>query len=127
MGIAVLLMACTSLHKIAMSEEELHEQIRAGDLLNEGDRVQVFTLDKKRREIWVIRVDDTFVHGEQAVRGEEQVHGQRKIERKKVSVAIEDIVGIKTREFSIGKTAVLSVGFYYLMIGIATAAAVGNM
>ena len=126
-GIVVFLMACTSLHKIAMSEEELHQQVRAGDLLNKGDRVQVFTLDNKRREIWVIGVDDTFVHGEQAVRAEAQVHGQRQIERKEVSIAIEDIVGIKTREFSIGKTAVLSVGLYYLMIGIATAAAVGNM
>lgn len=126
-GVALFLGACTSLHRIDMSEDELHEGIRVGEILREGDRVEIVTSDKKWHEIWVTDVDGTLVHGERAVWSEDQVHGERKLEREKVSIPIDDIVGIKTREFSVGKTAVLSVGLYYLMMAIAAAAVVGNL
>lgn len=125
--ISAFLIGCTSLHKIDISEDQLHERIRAGELLSEGDRVQIVTSDKKRQEIWVTCVDEMLVFGEKAVRSEKQVHGQRKVEREKMSIPINDIVGIKTRDFSIGKTTVLSVGFYYLIIAFGTAMLVGGM
>jgi hypothetical protein len=125
--ISALLLGCTSLHKIDISEDQLHEQIRAGEILREGDRVQIITFDKKRHEIWVTGIDEALVYGEKAVRGDREVRGQRKVERESVSVAIDDIVGIKTRDFSVGKTTVLSVGLYYLIIAIGTAMVVGGM
>ena len=125
--ISALLVGCTSLHKIDMSEDQLHEKIRAGELLSEGDRVQIITFDKKRHEIWVTGIDETLVYGEKAVRGEKEVRGPRRVERKKVSVTIDDIAGIKTRDFSVGKTTVLSGGLFLFFVALAGAMAAASL
>jgi hypothetical protein len=110
-----------------MSEDQLHEQIRAGELLSEGDRVQIMTFDRKRHEIWVTGRDETLVYGEKAIRGEKQVRGPRKVERKKVSVPIDDVAGIKTRDFSAGKTTVLSGGLFLFFVALAGAMAAASL
>jgi hypothetical protein len=110
-----------------MSEDQLHERIRAGELLSEGDRFQIVTFDKKRQEIWVTGADENLVFSEKAVRSEKQVHGQRKVEREKMSIPIDDVAGIKNRNVNIGTTTALSVGCYYLIIAFGNAMPVGGM
>jgi hypothetical protein len=127
LAISAFLVGCTSLHKIDMSEDQLHEKIRAGELLSEGDRVQIITFDKKRHEIWVTAIDETLVYGEKAVRREKQARAARKVERRKVSVPIDDIAGIKTRDFSVGKTTVLSGGLLLFFVALAGAMAAASL
>jgi len=105
MGVSAFVIACSSLHTIDMSEDLLHQQIRAGEIITEGDRLQIVTADEKRYKIkiWVTSVDETLVHG------------KRSVEREEVSIPIDNIVTVKTLSSAIDdtRTPVSSVTSYF--------------
>ena len=105
-----------------MSSDQLHQQIRAGELVTAGDRIRIATSDEERHEILVTGIDEMSVHGKKYVRGERSVHGERPVEHKEVSIPVDDIVAVKTREFSAGKTAAFVGSTYAMAAGFLAAA-----
>jgi len=101
---------CSSLQPVELSPEELQTQIRSGEILSTGDKVQLVTTDGQHHEFKVTALTDTLIEG------------------KKEQVAIDDVVALETSEFSGGKTALLvgsTVIVYQLLAAVAIAATVG--
>jgi len=117
-GICLFVAACTSLKTVEMSSDELQQRIRAGEIMGEGDRVRIVTADREYKEILVTGVDETSVHGKKPARADTPAHGMRPVEGEAVSIPIDGILAVETREFSVGKTAVASGSIYYLFIAI---------
>jgi hypothetical protein len=92
MAIVCFLTGCTSLHTIELSPDDLHQQIRAGQIITTGERIRLVTSDEEQHNFLVTGIDQTAVHGEES------------------SVPIDDIVAVKTERFSLGKTALLAGG-----------------
>ena len=86
------LSGCTSMKTVDMPESELQSRIRAGELVEVGEKVQLVTSDGREPEFVVTGIDDNAIYGD----GEQ--------------IPIDDVVAIKTRRFSAGKTAALAGG-----------------
>lgn len=97
--------ACTTLKPIEMSPEVLQQKIVSDNILQSGKRAKVVTSDGRIQKIRVKRVD-----AEAGV-----------VETDKEDVQIDDIVAIETRDFSMGKTALLAAGSYTVLGLIALA------
>ncbi len=87
-----LLSGCSTTKPVDMPADELQQRLSAGEILSSGDKVKIQTADGQSHSFKVSAVT------EQAVLG------------KGVEIAIDDIVGVATREFSGGKTAALAGG-----------------
>lgn len=77
---------------IDLPENELQSRIRAGELIDVGERVRLITSDGHEHDFLVTRVDDESIHGSSN------------------QVQIDDVVAIKTRSVHAGKTALLAGG-----------------
>ena len=88
---------CTSLQPVQIPDEELHLAIRAGTMVGRGDRIHVIGSDGTEHAMKVHAVDDHALHG--------TTKGGADVE-----VAIDDLVAMSTREFSVFRTALLPVG-----------------
>ena len=102
--------SCTTLTPTEVSPEQIQQLLAAGNLLGPGDRVEIATSDGKVYEFRVTQIDQEAG----LVLGENE------------QLPIKDIVAVKTREFSMGKTALLAGGVTYglwvwMMIMIAPA------
>lgn len=97
--------ACTTLTPVEMSPEALQQKIVTDDILLPGKRAKVVTSDGRIQKIRVRRVDATA----------------GLIETDKEAVRIDDIVAVETRDFSMGKTALLAAGSYTILGLIALA------
>ena len=106
--LAMTLAGCTSLQTAEIPPNELHTQIRAGELISIGDRILVVTADGSEHKFKVTELDDTSIHGKDEI------------------IRIDDIVALQTRELSAGKTALLAggvgVGVYALFLAALIAA-----
>lgn len=100
---------CTSLQTIEAPPDKLHEQIRHENLLKVGDKVKIVTEDQKEHEFVVTAIN------EEEIRGED------------VTIPIDSVAAVQTRELSTGKTALLAggitAGTILLMVIIAIAVA----
>ena len=85
---------CTTLKPVEMPPEQLHDLISRGEVAQVGDRIKVVTADGSHHELRVTAVTDDSIAG-----GD-------------IDIAIADIIALKTREFSGGKTAALAGGTY---------------
>lgn len=83
------LSGCTIAVPVDSVSGNLQSQIRAGQPLKAGDRVEVTTVDNKQRSLRVKEITDEFVHGYLT------------------SIRIDDIAALSKREFSASRTAVL--------------------
>lgn len=106
----VLLVAsgCTSMKAVEMSPEQLQQKVAAGEIIKVGDSVQIATSDGKTHKFKVSAVTADLVSG------------------KAIEIPVGDILAVKTREFSGGKTAALTaggVGLLYLIGGAIVAGA----
>jgi hypothetical protein len=95
------------MHPIEMSPEAVQEKIVSENILPPGKSAKIVTSDGRVHKIKVRRVD-----AESGV-----------IEIPNGSLEISDIVAVETKEFSIGKTALLAAGSYVALGLIALAAA----
>lgn len=101
------LSACTTLTPIEMTPDELHDTLRSdGEVVKTGGRVRVVLDDGSIYKFRVVDMDSTRLYGE------------------RVEVEIERIIAFESREFSLGKTALLSgvISVIAIAIGIILAA-----
>lgn len=82
---------CTIVEPVASGDGNLPSRIRAENLISEGDRVEIRTVDDREYQFEVVAVDDDIVRG------------------KAVSVRIDDIAELSVRRFSGQRTAALVV------------------
>jgi predicted small lipoprotein YifL len=99
--------ACTSLKPIELPPEDLQQKIVSENILQPGKRAKIVTTDEKIHKVKVRRVD--------AESGIIETDGD--------PVQIVDIVAVETKEFSMGKTALLAAGTYTVLALIAIAVA----
>lgn len=92
---------------IEAQPETLHQQIRHETLIQVGDKIAIFTEDEKEHRFIVTGIDSDAIYGAD------------------VSIPIDSVVAVQTREVSIGKTALLTGGaigvWLLIMIAIAPA------
>lgn len=97
--------ACTTLEPVEMPAADVQRMILTEEIPLEGESIRVVTSDGKTHKYRVIAVD----------------MDERLIQGRKDAVSIDDVVAIETREFSVGKTALLA-GGSYLVIALIVAA-----
>jgi hypothetical protein len=90
--VIINLIGCTSLQTIEAPPDKLHEQIRHASLIKVGDKVKIVTEDKKEHQFVVTAINNDEIRGED------------------VTIPIDSIEAVETREFSTGKTALLAGG-----------------
>ena len=105
LAISLWLSACTTLEPVEMPAADVQRMILSGEVPLVGESIKVVTSDGKSHQYRVIEVDDE----ERVIRG------------KSVTVPIDEVVAIETREFSIGKTALLAGSSYVILALIAIA------
>ncbi|HNP62535.1 MAG TPA: hypothetical protein PKH39_01305 [Woeseiaceae bacterium] len=99
--------ACTTLHPVEMPPETLQQKIMSEDLLKPGKRATIVTTDGVIHKIRVRSIDANsglIETGDEAIR-------------------IGDIVAVETKDFSMGKTALLAASTYTVLLLIAIAVA----
>ncbi|MCZ6890353.1 MAG: hypothetical protein O7H39_17835, partial [Gammaproteobacteria bacterium] len=90
--LSMTLVGCTSMKTYDLPPAELHQQIRAGELVSTGDHVVIVTSDGLRR-IVVSAVDEDSIFGESSA-----------------PIPIDEINAIEVRKFRAGKTILLVAG-----------------
>ena len=90
--VIINLIGCTSLQTIEAPPDRLHEQIRRENIVKVGDKVRIITEDQKEHQFVVTAIYEDEIRGED------------------VTIPIDSIVTLETREFSTGKTVLLGVG-----------------
>ena len=103
---AVLLPACSTLKPVEMPAEDVQRMILSGEIPLAGESIKVVTRDGKTHKYRVVDVDVDS----RLIRGRED------------TVAIDDVVAIETKKFSVGKTALVA-GSSYLLLGLLALAA----
>lgn len=88
--------------------EELQSKIRSEHLIKKGDRVEIHTADSRTYGFYVGSVDDEEITG-WIVKSGSTDH---------FIIEINDIVALKTKEFSGGKTVLLADGMAVGALGI---------
>ena len=101
--VIINLIGCTSLQTIDAPPDKLHEQIRHEDIVKIGDKVRIVTEDQNEHQFVVTAINENEISGEE------------------VTIPIDSIVTLETREFSTGKTVLLGVGITGTVLLIATA------
>jgi hypothetical protein len=96
------------MQQVELPAEELQAQIREGTLIRPGDRVRLVTEDEQEYRFEVTSVDRQWIGGDD------------------IRVPIDEVIAVRTREFSKGKTALLAAGsagtVYLVILGISSAA-----
>ena len=101
--VIINLIGCTSLQTIEAPPDKLHEQIRRENLVKVGDKVRIITEDQKEHQFVVSAIYEDEIRGED------------------VTIPIDSIMTLETREFSTGKTVLLGVGITGTVLLILTA------
>lgn len=107
--LALVLAACTSLKPLEIPPEQLQSMIARGEVIAVGDNVKIITNDGKQHHFKVTEISGSFVSG------------------KNDSISIPDIVALETREFSGGKTALLTGSVYLFYVLLAAVASVATL
>jgi predicted small lipoprotein YifL len=107
--LALALAACTSLKPLEIPPEQLQSMIAKGEVIAIGDNVKIITNDGKQHNFKVTEISETVVSGKNA------------------KISIPDIVALETREFSGGKTALLTGSVYVVYVLLAAVASVATL
>jgi hypothetical protein len=97
LSILLMLQGCTTMEPVVTGPEDVAQQIRASHLAK-GDDVAIVTADGTKHRFKITAIDATTISG------------------KNVSIPIDTIVGLKSREFSAGNTVVLAGGITLTML-----------
>lgn len=101
--LSFLLIGCTSLQLIDLSSAQVRDHIRAGQIVQLGDRISVTTEDGKTQEFKVAAVTDSTVQG-----GD-------------VKVLIDSIVSVRTKQRNRLRTALATTGIVAGVLFLAAA------
>ena len=103
--LALLSAGCTTHQRVELPPDDLHRQIRSGDLMLVGEQVRIVTMNGRQLEFEVVEVT------QEAVRGNSE------------SVLIDDISTLTTERIDAGRTALGmgagAVGAYIVLAGAA--------
>ena len=105
--VILIITGCTSMKPVELSPEQLQDRISAGELVNEGDKVKIVTTEGKSHQFVVTDINDTTIVGDN------------------IEVPIVDIIALRTKEFSGGKTAGLAGGTVVLILLLASTITLG--
>ena len=97
LSLLLILQGCTTMEPVVTGPEDVAQQIRASHLAK-GDDVAVVTSDGLKHRFKITAIDANTISG------------------KNVSIPIDTIVGLKSREFSAGNTVVLAGGITLTML-----------
>lgn len=97
--------ACSTMNPVEMSPEEVQMKILSENILEPGKHAKIVTIDGRIHDIRVDSID-----GESGT-----------IETDSGDIPVIDIVAVETRDFSMGKTALLAAGSYAVLGLIAIA------
>jgi|GEM_PF-1416522 len=101
LSVLLILGGCTSMQPAKVHPDVLEQQLRAGRLVAVGDDVEIVTHDDQRHRFRVTGIDNNTIEG------------------KAIAIPIDSIKGLKTREFSAEKTALLAGSVFALfMLGL---------
>ncbi|HEY5624411.1 MAG TPA: hypothetical protein VIV14_11675 [Gammaproteobacteria bacterium] len=108
--------ACTTLEPTEATPEELQRLILSEQLLEPGERVRIVTADETVHEFRIADIDVL----------------QRLVIGDDLTVPVDEIVAVDTREVSIGRTALLAGGLAYgigaiIAVAIAPAVLLGGL
>jgi len=95
--ISIFLSGCTSLKPLETNSKTLHDNIRSGELIEEGDRVRLITKDGSSHVLKVTALSEHVLKGELEGTGSP------------IEIQIDDIVVVEEERISAGKTT-LAVG-----------------
>ena len=117
--ICIFLTGCTSLKPVEMNSKTLQENIRNGELIEEGDRIRVITRDGSSHILTVTAISEYVLKGVLEVIDPEIWVGDDDeyaiyekdsgTEPTVIEIQIDDIVLVEEKKFSAGKTT-LAVG-----------------
>lgn len=96
---------CTTLKSQQLPPEALQAQIRNGSIVQTGDEVNLVTRDGAEHTLIVSAVGTDAIVG--------TLEGGASI-----AVPIDDVLALRTREISAGRTALAGVGVYLLVGGV---------
>ena len=105
--IIFIITGCTSMRSVELSPEQLQARISAGELINEGDKVKIVTTEGITHQFVVTDINDATIVGDN------------------IEVPIVDIIALRTKEFSGGKTAGLAGGTVVLILLLASTITLG--
>ena len=104
LGLALVLSACSTYQSFDAQPQTLANRIRAGDLVQPGDRVRVTLVDGAQVAFRVTQLDDVTIGGA------------------RVAVPIDEIVELESKDFDPVKTGVLVGGMTLGTLGLILAA-----
>jgi hypothetical protein len=104
---------CSTVKTVDAPPEALRERIRQGELIKVGDAVSIFTEDEKEHRFVVTAIDADEIHGKILKASSD---GAKISHEEVVTIPIDSVVAVQTREVSIGKTALLTGGVYGIML-----------
>lgn len=107
---AMLGAGCTTVKSKQLPPEALQAQIRHGSIVRPGDQVSIVSRDGMEHTFEVSAVGTDAIVGTQD--GEEGV-----------TIPIDDVLALQTREISVGRTAAAGVGVYMVVGGVLLALA----
>jgi len=123
--ISIFLTGCTHLKPVEMNSKTLQDNIRNGELIEEGDRVRVITKDGSSHILTVTAISERVLKGDLEGTGapgtwtgsEDGVYMEVPAEPTVIEILIDDIVLVEEEKISEGKT-ILAVGGGIVLIPI---------
>lgn len=104
--VILILTGCTSMKPVELPPDQLQNRISAGEIINEGDKVRVVTVDGKKQKFEVTAITDKSIVGND------------------IEIPIVDIVAVETNQYSDVKSGTLMLGsFAVVIVGLLAAAA----
>ena len=137
--ISIFLSGCTNLNPIDINSKTLHDNIRSGELFEEGDRVRVITKDGSSHILKVTAISEHVLMGQVEGTGtprswtgsEDGMYMEAPAtEPTVIEIMIDDIVLLEEEKISAGKTtlavgggivAVAAIAFTILIVSFTTA------
>lgn len=105
---------CVSFQAPDLTPEELRSAIRAGELIQPGDRVGVVTSESGERELIVAEVDVDAIRGTRAGEPGASADGDQ------IVVPIDEVIGVRKRKLDVGRS-IAGAGAWWLSAGIVAA------
>ena len=133
--ISIFLTGCTNLKPVEMNSKTLQDNIRNGELIEEGDRVRVITKDGSSHTLTVTAISEHVLKGELEGTGtpatwtdsEDGMYDFPGTEPTVIEILIDDIVVVEEEEISAGKTTFAVIGGIFAIVGVIVIVTVASM
>jgi hypothetical protein len=131
--VVISFLGCSTHQPIEAQRSELQYKIRHENILKISDDVKIITDDGKKYQFRITSIDETEIVGVQKIQKTKDVTAERTLTttpesiEKTYRIPIDSIVVLETKEFSWGKTAMLTGGIVVVLGLIVVISAVAAM